>query len=152
MKQYTLRRATEEDFYQLLRIRNQVLREYIEYVRGWDEGREEERFRGNFHAESTTVIQSDYQVIGFLGVRPENGVLYVAQAYIIPEYQGRGIGTALIREVLARGLPVEWWVLKLNTGARRLYERLGFRVKCEGETDYRMRAEPGRQAELPGGH
>ena len=142
MKQYTLRQATEGDFYQLLRIRNQVLREYIEYVRGWDEDREEERFRGNFDPETTRVILSDDRVIGFLGVRPENDVLYIAQAYIIPEYQGRGIGTALIREVLSRGRPVELWVMKLNTGARRLYERLGFRVKCEGETDYRMRYEP----------
>ena len=132
MKQYTLRQATEGDFYQLLRIRNQVLREYIEYVRGWDENREEERFRGNFDPATTRVILSDDRVIGFLGVRPENDVLYVAQAYIVPEYQGRGIGTALIREVLAGDLPVELWVMKLNTGARRLYERLGFRVKCEG--------------------
>ena len=83
-------------------------------------------------------------MIGFLGVRPENDVLYIAQAYIIPEYQGQGIGTALIREVLAGDLPVELYVMKLNTGARRLYERLGFRVKSEGETDYRMRAEPGQ--------
>ena len=143
MKQYTLRKATEEDFYQLLRIRNQVLREYIEYVRGWDEDREEERFRGNFDAETTRVILSDGRVIGFLGVRPEGDALYIAQAYIVPEYQGRGIGTALIREVLTGGRPVELWVMKLNTGARRLYERLGFRVKCEGETDYRMRYEPG---------
>ena len=142
MKLYTLRQATERDFYQLLRIRNQVLREYIEYVRGWDEEREEVRFRGNFDPVTTRVIESHDHVIGFIGVRPENDVLYIAQAYIIPEYQGRGIGTALIREVLSRGRPVELWVMKLNTGARRLYERLGFRVKCEGETDYRMRYEP----------
>ena len=144
MKQYTLRRATEGDFYQLLRIRNQVLREYIEYVRGWDENREEERFRGNFDPATTRVILSDDRVIGFLGVRPEGDVLYIAQVYIVPEYQGQGIGTALIREVLAEDSPVELWVMKLNTGARRLYEGLGFRVKYEGETDYRMRAEPRR--------
>ena len=142
MTHFTLRQATEEDFYRLLRIRNQVLREYIEYVRGWDEEREEARFRGNFDPATTRVILSDDRVIGFLGVRPDIDVLYVAQAYIIPEYQGRGIGTALIREVLSRGRPVELWVMKLNTGARRLYERLGFRVKYEGETDYRMRYEP----------
>ena len=142
MKQYTLRQATEGDFYQLLRIRNQVLREYIEYVRGWDENREEERFRGNFDPATTRVILSDDCVIGFLGVRPEGGVLYIAQAYIVPEYQGLGIGTELIREVLAGDLPVELWVMKLNTRARRLYERLGFRVKREEKDDYRMRAEP----------
>ena len=35
------------------------------------------------------------------------------------------------------------YVMKMNTGARRLYERLGFRIKSERETDYRMRAEAG---------
>ena len=144
MKQFKLRQATAGDFHRLLRIRNQVLREYIEQVRGWDEGLEEERFRQNFDPATTRVILSDNRVIGFLGVRPENDVLYIAQAYIIPEYQGQGIGTALIREVLAGDLPVELYVMKLNTGARRLYERLGFRVKSEHETDYRMRAEPGQ--------
>ena len=96
------------------------MREYIEQVRGWDEGLEEERFRQNFDPATTRVILSDNRVIGFLGVRPENDVLYIAQAYIIPEYQGQGIGTALIREVLAGDLPVELYVMKLNTGARRL--------------------------------
>ena len=142
MKEYTLRRATEGDFYQLLRIRNQVLRKYIEYVRGWDEEREEQRFRRNFDAATTRVILSDGRVIGFLGVREEHEALYLAQAYIIPEYQGRGIGTALIRKVLSRGRPVELYVMKLNTGAIRLYERLGFRLKGEEKDDYRMRAEP----------
>ena len=144
MTQFKLRQATAGDFQRLLQIRNQVLREYIEQVRGWDEGLEEERFRQNFDPATTRVILSDNRVIGFLGVRPENDVLYIAQAYIIPEYQGQGIGTALIREVLAGDLPVELYVMKLNTGARRLYERLGFRVKSEHETDYRMRVEPGQ--------
>ena len=150
MTPFTVRQATEGDFYQLLRIRNQVLREYIEHVRGWDEGKEEERFRKNFDPATTQVILYDNRVIGFLGVRPENDVLYMAQAYIIPEYQGKGIGTALIREVLGRGVPVELWVMKRNTGAMRLYERLGFRIKSERETDYRMRAEPGNSKPEPG--
>ena len=143
MTHFTLRQATEGDFYQLLRMRNQVLREYIEYVRGWDEDREEARFRGNFDPATTRVILSDDRVIGFLGVRPENDVLYIAQAYIIPEYQGREIGTELIRELLAEGRPVVLKVTKLNAGARRLYERLGFRVKSEDAHSFRMRAEPG---------
>ena len=143
MTQFETRPATAEDFHRLLRIRNQVLREYIEHVRGWDETREEARFRRNFKPDTTRVILSGDCVIGFLGVRPENDHLYMAQAYIIPEYQGRGIGTALIREVLSRGRPVELWVMKLNTGARRLYERLGFRVMREEKDDFRMRAEPG---------
>ncbi len=141
MTEFDLRKATEGDFYRLLSIRNLVLREYILQVRGWDEAREEARFRRNFDAETTQVVMSGDLVVGFLGVREEDDHLYIAQAYIIPEYQGRGIGTSLIREVLARDQPVELWVMTSNTGARRLYERLGFQVTGEENDHYRMRAE-----------
>ena len=144
MKHYTLRQATAEDFPRCLGIRNGAMREYIEQIRGWDEGYEERRFRGNFQPDKTRVILSDDRVIGFLGVREEGDAMYVAQFYLVPEYQGQGIGTALMREVLAEGRPVVLKVTKLNTGARRLYERLGFRVKSEVGDSFRMRAEPGR--------
>ena len=143
MTQFNLRQSTEGDFFRLLSIRNQVLREYIEQVRGWDEAREEARFRRNFDAETTRVVMSGDLVVGFLGVREEDDHLYIAQAYIIPDFQGQGIGTALISEVLSGGVPVELWVMTSNTGARRLYERLGFRVTGEENDHYRMRAEPG---------
>ncbi len=143
MTQFETRQATAGDFQRLLGIRNQVLREYIVQVRGWDEAREEARFRRNFDAETTQVVMSGDLVVGFLGVREEDDHLYIAQAYIIPEFQGRGIGTTLIREVLAGNLPVELWVMTSNTGARRLYERLGFQVTGEENHHYRMRADPG---------
>ncbi len=150
MTQFETRQATAEDFHRLLGIRNQVLREYILQVRGWDEAREEARFRRNFDAETTQVITANGLVVGFLGVREEDDHLYIAQAYIIPEYQGRGIGTSLIREVLAGDQPVELWVMTSNTGARRLYERLGFRVTGEENDHYRMRAEPVKRQKDPG--
>ena len=152
MKHYTLRQATVEDFPGCLGIRNEAMREYIEQIRGWDEDYEERRFRGNFHPDKTRVILSDDRVIGFLGVREEDDALYVAQAYIIPEYQGRGIGTALMREVLADGRPVVLKVTKLNTGARRLYERLGFQVESEDADSFRMWAEPGLLKSDPGAY
>ena len=62
---------------------------------------------------------------------------------ILPEYQNRGVGSAVIRDVLAQaqaeGLPVGLQVLKVNP-ARRLYERLGFNVVGETATHYLMRA------------
>ena len=143
MTQFTLRQATDEDFPKCLGIRNGAMREYIERIRGWDEDYEERRFRGHFHPDKTRVILSDDRMIGFLGVREEVDALYVAQMYLIPEYRGRGIGTALVRELLAEVRPVVLKVTKLNTGARRLYERLGFRVKSEDADSFRMRAEPG---------
>ena len=150
MTQFTLRQATADDFPGCLGIRNEAMREYIEQIRGWDEDYEERRFRGHFHPDKTRVILSDDRVIGFLGVRQEGDALYIAQFYLVPEYQGQGIGTALMRELLAEGRPVVLKVTKLNTGALRLYERLGFRVKSEVGDSFRMWAEPGLLKSDPG--
>lgn len=58
-----------------------------------------------------------------------------------PDHQGRGLGTELLRRVLARAdarrLPVRLQVLKGNP-ARRLYRRLGFVDAAETETHHVM--------------
>lgn len=64
---------------------------------------------------------------------------------IDPTRQGRGLGTEIVRNLLAEAaaarVPVELQVLKVNP-ARRLYERLGFTVFAEATIHYRMRADP----------
>jgi ribosomal protein S18 acetylase RimI-like enzyme len=49
---------------------------------------------------------------------------------LLPEFQNRGIGTAVLRELLAhaegRGVPVQLGTLHANRAAA-LYRRLGFR-------------------------
>ena len=53
---------------------------------------------------------------------------------MLPAYQGRGIGTALIMALVTEAnqqrVPLTLQVLKVNP-ARRLYERLGFVVRDE---------------------
>lgn len=60
----------------------------------------------------------------------------------MPAYQRRGIGAAILRDVIAEaragGHAVALRVLKVNP-ARRLYERLGFAVVGESDTHYLMR-------------
>ena len=51
----------------------------------------------------------------------------IEDLYVLPEQQGRGYGTKLLRfaAAIADGTPT-LWILGNNAGARRLYERLGF--------------------------
>ena len=61
--------------------------------------------------------------------------------YIFPEFQNRGIGTAVIRDCCEKG-PVMLYVFKENTGALALYRRLGFReVGTAGQTRLILRKE-----------
>ena len=61
--------------------------------------------------------------------------------YVFPEFQNRGVGTAVIRDCCAKG-PVMLYVFTKNTGALALYHRLGFReVGTAGTTRLILRKE-----------
>ena len=83
----------------------------------------------------------DGLAVGLLRVSERESAVFIDQVEITPKYQGQGIGTSLINDLLARGRPVDLGVLKVNVDARRFYERLGFRVTGETETHYNMRAD-----------
>ena len=144
MKQFKLRQATTGDCARLYRIQSQAMRPYVEQIWGWNEDFQRERFRQSFDPDNTQVILSNDREVGFMTITEKEEVVFIEQIYVIPEYQGMGIGTTLIRGTFARNRPVELNVLKLNTDARRLYKRLGFRVHYESVTHYHMRFEPER--------
>jgi ribosomal protein S18 acetylase RimI-like enzyme len=65
---------------------------------------------------------------------------------LLPDHRGSGLGTALLRELLAegeaRGLPVSIHV-EYNNPALRLYRRLGFQHVDSNGIYYLMRWQPG---------
>ena len=64
--------------------------------------------------------------VGYYRLAPDNDGWELDDLYIFPEFQNRGIGTAVIRQCCAQG-PVTLYVFTKNTGALALYCRLGFR-------------------------
>ncbi len=71
--------------------------------------------------------------VGAVEVSHESGVPTLTMLEVRPEHRGRGIGTALVRELEDRLRRRGWsWarlgVEQSNPDARRLYERLGYRV------------------------
>lgn len=77
---------------------------------------------------SVHVLWRDGDVAGRLMLGEADGMLRVLDILIAPEWRGRGIGGALLAALLAQaGCEVALNVAKGNP-ARRLYERLGFRV------------------------
>lgn len=58
--------------------------------------------------------------------------LHIVELQLLPEMQGKGIGSAVVRHLIQHGaglgLPVTLSVVPANPRAQRLYERLGFEV------------------------
>jgi ribosomal protein S18 acetylase RimI-like enzyme len=89
---------------------------------------------------------------GRLDVEERDDEILLALIELAPEYQGRGIGTRLIRELVNRadGKRVTLSVLGVNDRAYQLYRRLGFaEVSRDGvapEVRIRMATEPAPRA------
>ncbi|TIO06565.1 GNAT family N-acetyltransferase [Mesorhizobium sp.] len=74
--------------------------------------------------QHVTVAEAGGNIAGFIAVSGE----WVEQLYLDPAWTGRGIGSRLLTEATV-GLPVvKLYCFQSNTGARRFYERHGFRV------------------------
>jgi ribosomal protein S18 acetylase RimI-like enzyme len=67
--------------------------------------------------------------------------------YVLPEAQGRGTGTALLRLAQAMESRLRLFVFARNEGAARLYRRHGFRVIHEGDGSTNEEREPDLEME-----
>jgi len=109
---------------------------------GWDQAQIDEFLAKQFSAQHRyylehlppsefNIIEGDGRPIGRIYVGDWEDDVRLIDIALIPEQRGRGIGTRLIRDVLARaavlGKPVRLHVEQHNP-ARRLYGRLGFVV------------------------
>ncbi len=74
----------------------------------------------------TVAAQGDL-IVGFLAVSCEDGVGWIDQLYLAPEFVGGGIGSRLLAQAKANlRSPIRLYTFQANVGARRFYERHGF--------------------------
>lgn len=140
---FTTRPATDADANFLYRLHEAAMRRYVEQVWGWDDAKQRTYFAAHFDPVPTRIVSRGRADVGTVTVEWREGEAWVGNLEILPEWQGRGVGGAVLRDVIAhadaRGLPVALQVLKINPDARRLYERLGFVVTGETATHHLMR-------------
>lgn len=79
------------------------------------------------------VRTAERPVVGFCAFWLVFDEIHINNVAILPDRRGHGLGTALVRHVLAEGRRLgagraTLEVRASNEGARRLYERLGFHV------------------------
>jgi len=116
-----------------------------------DKAAQADHFRKHWCTAETRIIYLGGGDIGWLQCRPQDGTLFLAQIFINPAYQNRGLGTAvinhLLQEAAAAGQAMTLAVIRVNP-AMRLYKRLGFYVTHEDEAKAYMRRELGVAAPI----
>jgi len=138
----SLRQATARDSEFAFQMKRAALGEYVRQVWGWDEEEQWRLHQRRFASQDFRVIVVAGADSGILALSHGSDCLRVNQLLLLPEYQGRGFGTACMRQVIedaARGgLPVRLQVLRVNRRAIEFYRRLGFRDAGEDEIHTRM--------------
>jgi GNAT superfamily N-acetyltransferase len=144
-----LRPISPDDHPFLFALHVATMKELIDRTWGWDEVWQREDFESRLAGCRISIIEVEKAPVGaiYLELRPES--VFIADLQILPDWQGRGIGTGIVRETVreatSSGRVTELGVLQLNPRARSLYERLGFVVTRVEEPFIYMRHDAKRE-------
>ncbi len=140
--QYTFRKCTQADFDFLYALKEKCFKWYVEILYGWDEVFQKRALQKEMDKllDYMNIIQVDGKDTGlFTCHTDENGDCCIGLFAILPKFQNRGIGSAVLGDKLAenkkKGIRTYLKTYKQNP-ARLLYQRLGFNVYGETETHY----------------
>ncbi|HEY8975343.1 MAG TPA: GNAT family N-acetyltransferase [Burkholderiaceae bacterium] len=114
------------------------MRESLERLGRFDPQRARDRFLAAFEPALTRHVLAGGERVGFVVVRPQDDGLLLDHLYLLPTAQGRGVGAAVLADVLARAdasrLPVRVGALR-GSDSNRFYQRHGFELVEQGEWD-----------------
>jgi GNAT superfamily N-acetyltransferase len=141
-----LRAARRDDEEFLFALHRSAMRDYVEAAWGWDETWQRAHFAEIYApAQHAVIVRVDGvpRDIGRVSLTRHWRKIFLRDIELIAEERNRGVGTAIIRALLALaeedGRAVELLVLKRNP-AQRLYSRLGFSVIADDGARLMMRA------------
>lgn len=125
---WSLRPSLPSDAAWIAELRAQVMRPDLERLGRWDPVRVRERFLTGFHPAHTFVIEVGAAAAGVIAVRTEPEEQWIEHFYLATQYQGQGLGSAVLRHVMTDHRDHRPFRLNVLQGspARRLYERNGF--------------------------
>jgi len=130
--------ATENDRPYIFVLRKLTMIEHLE-KEGLYLSDDEHRLRIDDKYECSYLIFSSGENIGAIKYQEITEKIEIMQIQIHPDFQGCGFGRRVIEQILidSKSKPVALSVLKSNP-AKRLYERLGFKVTGEDEYEFHM--------------
>lgn len=131
MANITTRPATAEDADFARRVHHEAYRELIVRRYGpWNEVTQDEFFKQSWEKGTHEIIMSSGVPCGYYFVERKEGYFFLSEILILPEFQGKGIGTKVLEDLIEKSktedIPLRLQVFKENK-AQDLYRRLGFR-------------------------
>ncbi|PWK76037.1 GNAT family N-acetyltransferase [Aminobacter sp. AP02] len=130
MPDVVLRPASAQDAHDIARILRAALAAF-DWMPQLQTPDEDLRFvRGSLlNDQQVTVATIRDDIVGFVAVKGD----WIEQFYLDPPWTGRGIGSHLLRHVTMGMTHVKLFCCKANAGARRFYERHGFKAEAFGD-------------------
>ena len=133
MSQLQFRDATPHDIDYLTQLRLRTIHEHIRNA-GTDLSYEEHELRARTRLQCCSILSLSSRTVGMIKVLRATESWTIEQLQIEPEFQRRGLGASVVRELQrdakASGVVLLLSVLSVNP-ALSLYRRLGFKVLHE---------------------
>lgn len=140
---YKLVPYTNEDFEFVYEVKKNAYKKYVEEYWGpWNEEIQQELFNKFIDTvkDDAYIIKLNDKSIGFYnGEKLEDGSYEIGNICIVPEYQGKGLGTRILKDIMKfhNGQDLHIQYFKQNP-VGKLYERLGFIPNGGTTTHYQM--------------
>ncbi|MCA1623984.1 MAG: GNAT family N-acetyltransferase [Acidobacteria bacterium] len=147
MKKITKRPAEATDMEFARSVHHRAYRDVVLKQYGtWNEKAQNDFFADVWYAATHQIVIYENVLCGYICVEYRDEDIHIRELVIDPEFQSKGIGTFLLREVIddaeARQVPVRLGTQQANR-AINLYRKLGFREFDRTETHVLMEWKSG---------
>lgn len=117
----------------------------IQQFGSWDKEKQDGFFKKAWDSVPHEILLLDGQPCGYCHIEDAGDHMELHELVLLPQYQGKGIGTQILNELIAvaktRHIPVFLQVFKANR-AIHLYKRLGFKEEGETDTHFKLKFIP----------
>lgn len=138
---FNLENATKKYEDLLIKYKLNTILEYANNISETEFIKINEYVKNNVPKQITAykIIKANNKAIGCVLVTKHLDGALLDELYLEEKYRNKGIGTKIIKDILAGNEIVYLWVYKENRKAINLYKKLKFHIAKETETRYFMK-------------
>ena len=141
---YTLRPANENDIDKIIEYKTAMALDYIDSAYESEQQRVLEfiQRQASRQLHNYDIVTVEGETAGIvLALRKDDDSLMISELFIEEKYRNRGIGTAIIRDIVSSEQKVNLWVEKDDVEVWSLFRRLGFKLKSIRGSRYYVEAK-----------